>query len=297
MIIRDYFPKDYRQILEISKHIWDGHDYLPDRINEFYEDNYSFPMVVEANGKIQTVGNMRLISNEIVWLEAIRTHPNSRGKGFGTKLTEAQLKKAKDLDIKEAWVLTSLKNMGTYKILEKLKFVETHLIKHWKTDRKDFDIQLGDQNGLYPDGILGSLKHLERYTSKKSLAILPNIEACVSVSKLAKVLKKLMDLDIILGEYLAYPPVSRTIDTWIENGEIYYIEDPAAIITIRKSREVGNLVILGITSDIPEVIVAALIFTQKKYPKSKVEMFYTHNIKHKLFDIPNEVFRLMKKKI
>ena len=50
LIIREYKESDYEDILEISKHIWEGSDYLPKLIHEFVKNPHCKPYVVEEDG-------------------------------------------------------------------------------------------------------------------------------------------------------------------------------------------------------------------------------------------------------
>lgn len=299
MKIREYKPDDYSQILEICSFIWDGNDYLPKRITDYYEDNKSYPMIIEDEGKVASVGNMRFITDEIVWLEAMRTHPEFRGRGFGTALTNAQIEKAINLGARQIWLFTSSLNEATKKITEKLGFTETELINFWRINRENKSVELKNKQviGLDEDGVLGDLDLLEKNCSERGKLLSSTWIQCTSPIQLKNKMEKLGS-NLILGEFLSYPYNCDEIDNWIASNNIYFLDEPTSILTIRESKEVENVIIIGVTTtDKPEVLEAALLFTKLIHPNIEIEMFYPFSVKHQLFEIPEKRFRLMIKKI
>jgi ribosomal protein S18 acetylase RimI-like enzyme len=298
LIIREYTPDDYNEIVEISSHIWDGHDYLPARINEFYSDPNSFPMVIESNGIVVTVGNMRRLTDKIMWLEAIRTHPDARGKGFGTDLTQKQLEYASQMGNTHVWLFTAKKNRATEKILTRLGFDEKELFKHWEP--KEVTYFSTFENGLSKSGKLLDLEYLPEHCSKASYDKSTAWELCETEEMVSQQVRRLQDngnSGLIIGEFLAYPFPFLNNEIWVNGAEIYYLDDPLALLTLRNSTEEEALIICGISTNDPISIELGMIFARNKYPNHKIEVFYQHHIENKLFDGSESVFRLMVKEL
>lgn len=80
--------EDYNDIVDISKNIWDGNDYLP---NVFYrwinEKNGCFLGVVK-DGKVVAVGKYTILPDKQGWLEGLRVHIDYRGQQLGHAISD-----------------------------------------------------------------------------------------------------------------------------------------------------------------------------------------------------------------
>jgi len=123
--IRKVSTSDHNDILEISKHIWEGHDYLPQIIDEWLSDQNSYTYGIEADNHIVALSNLRLIENgQTGWMEGLRVHPDYRGKAFAHILTEDLIKRARDLGVKRLRHTTSTENDASLKLAERYGFVK-----------------------------------------------------------------------------------------------------------------------------------------------------------------------------
>jgi len=116
---------DRNDILEISRHIWEGHDYLPFIIDEWLKDPNSYTYGFEVDDRLVAVANLRLIENgRTGWMEGLRVHPDHRRKGFANVLTERLIKKAEDLGVQRFRYATSTENQASLMLAEKFGFVK-----------------------------------------------------------------------------------------------------------------------------------------------------------------------------
>lgn len=123
--IRKVSTSDHNDILEISKHIWEGHDYLPQIIDEWLSDQNSYTYGIEADNHLVALANLRLIENgQTGWMEGLRVHPDYRGKGFAHMLTKNLIKRAEDLGVKTLRHTTSTENDASLKLAERYGFVK-----------------------------------------------------------------------------------------------------------------------------------------------------------------------------
>lgn len=277
--IRYYHPDDFESIKEISSHIWEGQDYLPRKINQFHEDPKSHPLVVEVEGRIVSVGNMRFIRDDLVWLEAIRTHPDVRGKGYGRMLSEKHLKIARELGAREAWLSTGTENKATAKMLKNLDFEEIYLFNLWQADEES-------QEELDEKGKLLSIDSLGDHVSGMSREFLTKWTQIRSFDEILRISKTIdnNEYNMILGEFKAFPIDSYESLKWIESGSMYYLDDPPSLLTINPSSERDNLVVLGVTTNSADVVGAALLFAQKMHPDTRLKLFYSSSVDNPLFE-------------
>ena len=79
---------DYEDILEISRHIWDGNDYLPKVFHKWVEDEEGYFIGVELEDKIVAVGKYTILKDGQGWLEGLRVHPSYRGRQLAHAVTD-----------------------------------------------------------------------------------------------------------------------------------------------------------------------------------------------------------------
>ena len=133
---------DLDDILEISKQIWEGHDYLPSAINTWLRNPASYTCGVKVNDRLVAVANLRLIENgRTGWMEGLRVHPDYRGRGFANALTKHVIKKGKDLHVQCLRYTTSTRNQASLKLAQKFGFAQIlEMGVFWHPDPKNIQI-------------------------------------------------------------------------------------------------------------------------------------------------------------
>jgi len=115
--VRRLRDSDRKDIIEISSHIWEGHDYLPSVVDQWLHDSNSRFYGVEVRGRIVGVGRVRLVEDgRIGWMEGLRVHPDYRGRGFANDLTKAIVKEGELLGVERLRYTTSDENTASVKI-------------------------------------------------------------------------------------------------------------------------------------------------------------------------------------
>lgn len=121
--IRKLTDEDMGDILEISRHVWEGHDYLPSTAKEWLHDPNCNFCGVEVDNHIVAVGNLRLLEDgHTGWLEGLRVHPDHRGKGFANDITTFFVQKAADLRLRRLRYTTSTENAASLKLAKMARF-------------------------------------------------------------------------------------------------------------------------------------------------------------------------------
>lgn len=115
--IRKLLRSDLDDIAEISRHIWEGNDYLPSVVDDWLKDPNCHFYGVEENGHVVSVGNLRLLEDgRTGWMEGLRVHPEHRGKGFANEITTYLTKKAERLGVERIRYTTSDRNEASLKL-------------------------------------------------------------------------------------------------------------------------------------------------------------------------------------
>jgi len=109
--IRPLRQSDKDDILEISKHTWEGHDYLPYFFDAWIKDKDSHTAAIERNGHVVALANLRVIENgRTGWMEGLRVHPDYRGQGLASTLTHHVVKLAEEIMVERIRYTTAVGN-------------------------------------------------------------------------------------------------------------------------------------------------------------------------------------------
>ncbi|PKN76105.1 MAG: hypothetical protein CVU49_01695 [Candidatus Cloacimonetes bacterium HGW-Cloacimonetes-2] len=123
-IVRLARTGDTRDLLAISKTIWDGTDYLPEVIEEWIKERWLF--VAEFHGKVLACIKLSQFPDNVIWIEGLRVHARYQGKGIGTLLNDYIMDYAYRLKEKNRSLsfefCTYYKNFESLKMTEKLGF-------------------------------------------------------------------------------------------------------------------------------------------------------------------------------
>ena len=121
--IRRLRSSDRNDLIEISSHVWEGHDYLPSVADQWLQDPNSHFYGVEAQGHIVAVGNLEVIEDgRTGWMEGLRVHPDYRGRGFARDITRYIVEKAEYLGVQRLRYTTSSRNVASLKLAKMAGF-------------------------------------------------------------------------------------------------------------------------------------------------------------------------------
>ncbi len=121
--IRRVYASDREDVLAISRHIWEGHDYLPSVIDDWLSEPSSFMYGVEIGNRLVAVANLRLVENgRTGWMEGLRVHPDFRRRGFADLLTEHLLEEAGKAGVQRLRYTTSTANQASVRLGETYGF-------------------------------------------------------------------------------------------------------------------------------------------------------------------------------
>jgi len=118
--------KDYNDLLDISKDIWGGTDYLPQIFHQWVDDIGFFLGAYTENDKLVGCAKLSVLFDGTGWLEGLRVHKDYRNLGIGKELASRILKIAKDYlsqnKIRQIAFATHVTNVESININTKLGF-------------------------------------------------------------------------------------------------------------------------------------------------------------------------------
>jgi len=113
---RDLTNKDIPAILDISKDIWEGDDYIPDVIERWLneKDNLAYGAFLEEEMKeLIGLGRVKMFPNGVAWLEGGRVKITHQKQGIGRDLMKYAIDYAIQAGAKVAQYDTSSRNFGS----------------------------------------------------------------------------------------------------------------------------------------------------------------------------------------
>ena len=304
MEIRPYHPNDYNDIVELCKFIWEGNDYLPSTINQYYEEEHCRPYILLEGGKVVSVCNAHFYTKDFVWLEAMRTHPDYRSKGLASKLSEKILKDSVKIGTKEAWLSTSSNNQATAKMLGKSGFQEMFRMKVWGFGSTEIDeTELSTNKGII-DGSLVTSRYLDENIPDSVKGTQNDWRAITNIAELESSKKT---IPFLFSEFMICPIESHFIPEWIEKGYILKNIKTNSLMTLKESKEENGMYIVGISDTNKENVLSALYFAYKKVEsilknsdltgiKPNLSLFFHNDVDIEIFH-NSWIFRIMRKKL
>jgi len=86
LVCRPALLKDTADMLEVTRHIWDGHDYVPETWAEWLDDPEGFLAVAEYGGRVVGICMLECFSPHEWYLAGLRVHPEMEDKGIASHL-------------------------------------------------------------------------------------------------------------------------------------------------------------------------------------------------------------------
>ncbi len=88
VVCRPALPKDTPDVMEMTRTIWDGHDYVPYVWEEWLADPDGLLTSAELGGRVVGMGKLTRLSDEDWWLEGLRVHPDFEGRRIASHIME-----------------------------------------------------------------------------------------------------------------------------------------------------------------------------------------------------------------
>lgn len=91
VIIRPARQEDTPDMLELTSHIWDGEDYVPQAWADWLQDPRGCLLAAEYNGRMVGFARLAETTPEDWWMAGLRVHPEFEGHGIASQLNDAIL--------------------------------------------------------------------------------------------------------------------------------------------------------------------------------------------------------------
>ena len=145
ILIREAHAGDKPAIVELTRHIWDGDDYLPRVFDDWLAATAGEFYVMELDGRLAGVGRVQVTDEGDAWLEGCRVHPELSGQGLASVLFAYQMHVVRRLGCRVARFTTAAQNGPVQHLASSTGFEKI-------TDSNLFE---GDPAGEFTATILG----------------------------------------------------------------------------------------------------------------------------------------------
>ena len=147
LFFRDLTAKDIPAILDISKDIWEGDDYIPDVIERWLKekDNLAYGAFLdEATHELIGLGRVKMFPNGVAWLEGGRVKITHQKQGIGRDLMKYAIDYAIQASAKVAQYDTSSRNFGSKSLAKFHGFVEKKRMEVLECKISELKLKISD---------------------------------------------------------------------------------------------------------------------------------------------------------
>ena len=92
--------------MEITRDVWDGHDYVPRVFDDWVSDAGAAFQAIELDGVVVGVQRLRPYSSGLVWYEGLRVASTHRRQGLARTMLQSAIAEAREQSFREMRLAT-----------------------------------------------------------------------------------------------------------------------------------------------------------------------------------------------
>ncbi len=142
-VVRPAKAADRRPLMRFIRHVWGGHDYIPNVWDTWLRDEHGRMFVVEVGGLPVGMNRVRFMRDGSAWFEGARVHPDFRGEGLATKLGENSINVAKQRGIRLFRLTSGSRNRAAHRQIARMEFKEVSRVSMYTPKGARFRLQSG----------------------------------------------------------------------------------------------------------------------------------------------------------
>jgi GNAT superfamily N-acetyltransferase len=124
---------DRERIAEITRDVWDGHDYLPRVFDDWLADSGATFQAAELDGVVVGVQRIRPLSQGLVWYEGLRVASTHRRRGLARAMLSSAITGAREQGFREMRLATG--NPDAVRLFESMGFRRLLDARWWRGPR------------------------------------------------------------------------------------------------------------------------------------------------------------------
>ncbi|HAF08993.1 MAG TPA: hypothetical protein DCK98_02785, partial [Chloroflexi bacterium] len=126
-------PSDRKRVVEITRDIWNGHDYVPRVFDDWVSDAGAAFQAIELDGVVVGLQRLRPYSSGLIWYEGLRVASTHRRQGLARTMMQSAVAEAREQSFREMRLATG--NPAAAKLFEELGFKRIQDDRWWKGGR------------------------------------------------------------------------------------------------------------------------------------------------------------------
>jgi GNAT superfamily N-acetyltransferase len=133
LTLRPVRPSDRDRIIELTKDVWGGHDYLPSVFDDWVADAASAFQALEVDGVVVGVQRLRPYAPGLVWYEGLRVATSHRRQGLARAMLDSAIAEAREQGHGEMRLATG--NPEAVRLFESVGFKRLVDVRWWRGSR------------------------------------------------------------------------------------------------------------------------------------------------------------------
>jgi N-acetylglutamate synthase-like GNAT family acetyltransferase len=144
LLIRPVRPADRERVIELTRDIWDGHDYVPRVFDDWVSEAGAAFQAIELDGVVVGLQRLRPYASGLVWYEGLRVASTHRRQGLARSMLRSAIAEAREQTFREMRLATG--NLTAARLFEKVGFERLQDDRWWKGGRVE-----GGESARIPD--------------------------------------------------------------------------------------------------------------------------------------------------
>jgi GNAT superfamily N-acetyltransferase len=144
LTLRPVRPTDRDRVIEMTKDVWGGHDYMPSVFDSWVADSASAFQAVEVEGEVVGVQRVRPYAPGLLWYEGLRVATSHRRQGLARAMLASAIAEAREHGGGEMRLATG--NQDAVSLFESVGFRRLVDVRWWRGPRME-----GGESPRIPD--------------------------------------------------------------------------------------------------------------------------------------------------
>jgi GNAT superfamily N-acetyltransferase len=144
LTIRPVRPADRDRVVELTKDVWGGHDYIPEVFDDWVADSASAFEALEVDGVVVGLQRLRPYAPGLVWYEGLRIATSHRRQGLARAMLASAIAEAREQGQGEMRLGTA--NPDAVSLFESVGFQRLVDVRWWSGPRME-----GGESARMPD--------------------------------------------------------------------------------------------------------------------------------------------------
>jgi GNAT superfamily N-acetyltransferase len=144
LTFRPVRPADRERVVELTRDVWDGHDYVPEVFDDWVSDAGASFQALELDGVLVGLQRLRPYASGLLWYEGLRVASTHRRQGLARAMLQSAIAEAREQGFREVRLATG--NPAAATLFEELGFERIQDDRWWRGRRVE-----GGESAAIPD--------------------------------------------------------------------------------------------------------------------------------------------------